>query len=95
MKKPITVCTGGLGHPEGPYELDDGRVIYANTYASAIGVWDPKDRKGWRLRRRRRRTKRLHAWKRRLRLFHPNSQCRRLGRAGPPPTVDPEDQPSR
>ena len=42
MKKPITVCTGGLGHPEGPYELDDGRVIYANTYASAIGVWDPK-----------------------------------------------------
>ena len=42
MKKPITVCTTGLGHPEGPYELDDGRVIYANTYASAIGVWDPK-----------------------------------------------------
>ena len=38
MKKSITVCTGGLGHPEGPYELDDGRVIYANTYASAIGV---------------------------------------------------------
>ena len=32
----------GLGHPEGPYELDDGRVIYANTYASEIGVWDPK-----------------------------------------------------
>ena len=42
MKKPITVCTTGLGHPEGPYELDDGRVIYANTYASEIGVWDPK-----------------------------------------------------
>ena len=42
MKKPITVCASGLGHPEGPYELDDGRVIYANTYASAIGVWDPK-----------------------------------------------------
>ena len=42
MKKPITVCTGGLGHPEGPYELDDGRVIYANTYMSEIGVWDPK-----------------------------------------------------
>jgi gluconolactonase len=32
----------GLGHPEGPYELDDGRVIYANTYASEIGYWDPK-----------------------------------------------------
>ena len=42
MKKPITVCTGGLGHPEGPYELDDGRVIYANTYLSEIGLWDPK-----------------------------------------------------
>jgi hypothetical protein len=40
MKKPISVCTTGLGHPEGSYELDDGRVIYANTYASAIGVWD-------------------------------------------------------
>jgi gluconolactonase len=42
MKKPMTVCVTGLGHPEGPYELDDGRVIYANTYASEIGVWDPR-----------------------------------------------------
>ena len=42
MKKPINICATGLGHPEGPYELDDGRVIYANTYASEIGVWDPK-----------------------------------------------------
>ena len=42
MKKPMTICTTGLGHPEGPYELDDGRVIYANTYASEIGVYDPK-----------------------------------------------------
>ena len=42
MKALITVCATGLGHPEGPYELDDGRVIYANTYASAIGVYDPK-----------------------------------------------------
>ena len=42
MKKPITVCASGLGHPEGPYELDDGRVIYANSYLSEIGVWDPK-----------------------------------------------------
>lgn len=41
MKKPMTVCVTGLGHPEGPYALDDGRVIYANTYASEIGVWDP------------------------------------------------------
>jgi gluconolactonase len=42
MKKPMTVVVEGLGHPEGPYELDDGRVIYANTYKSEIGVWDPK-----------------------------------------------------
>jgi gluconolactonase len=42
MKKPMTICTTGLGHPEGPYELDDGRVIYANTYASEIGVYDPR-----------------------------------------------------
>ena len=27
MKKPMTICTTGLGHPEGPYELDDGRVV--------------------------------------------------------------------
>ena len=26
MKKPIVVRATGLGHPEGPYELDDGRV---------------------------------------------------------------------
>jgi gluconolactonase len=42
MKKPITVCASGLGHPEGPYKLDDGRVIYANSYLGEIGVWDPK-----------------------------------------------------
>ena len=42
MKKPIVVRATGLGHPEGPYELDDGRVIFANTYASEIGCWDPK-----------------------------------------------------
>ena len=42
MKKPMTVRATGLGHPEGPYELDDGRVIFANTYASEIGFWDPK-----------------------------------------------------
>jgi gluconolactonase len=42
MKKPMKVCVTGLGHPEGPYELDDGRVIYANTYKSEIGVYDPK-----------------------------------------------------
>ena len=59
MKKPITVCASGLGHPEGPYELDDGRVIYANSYASEIGVLGPEDRRKagtYANRRRRRRT---------------------------------------
>ncbi len=42
MKRSTITRATGLGHPEGPYELDDGRVIYANTYASEIGVWNPK-----------------------------------------------------
>ena len=42
MKKTAITRATGLGHPEGPYELDDGRVIFANTYKSEIGVWDPK-----------------------------------------------------
>ena len=36
VKKPTTVRATGLGHPEGPYELDDGRVIFANTYGRVI-----------------------------------------------------------
>jgi gluconolactonase len=42
MKTAAITRATGLGHPEGPYELDDGRVIYANTYKSEIGYWDPK-----------------------------------------------------
>lgn len=38
----MTIVSEGLGHPEGPYELDDGRVVFANTYASEISVYDPK-----------------------------------------------------
>lgn len=41
MKKPMLTRATGLGHPEGPCELDDGRIVYANSYASEIGVWDP------------------------------------------------------
>jgi gluconolactonase len=41
LTKPIEVVAEGLGHPEGPYVLPDGRVVFANTYASEIGVWDP------------------------------------------------------
>ena len=42
MKKPMKVVAEGLGHPEGPYPLSDGRVVFANTYKSEIGVWDPE-----------------------------------------------------
>ncbi len=45
MKKNAITRATGLGHPEGPYELDDGVVIYANTYKSEIGFWDPKTNK--------------------------------------------------
>ena len=46
MKKPIEVLAEGLGHPEGPDVLPDGRVVYANTYASEVGVWEPTKGKG-------------------------------------------------
>ncbi len=41
MRRPIAVVSEGLGHPEGPCELDDGRVVFANTYASRLDVYDP------------------------------------------------------
>ena len=41
MRKPIEVVAEGLGHPEGPDVLPDGRVVFANTYASEVGVWEP------------------------------------------------------
>ena len=40
MKKPIQVLAEGLGHPEGPCVLPDGRVAFANSYLSEIAVWD-------------------------------------------------------
>lgn len=46
MKRPIQVVVEGLGHPEGPDVLPDGRVVFANTYASEVGVWDPARGKG-------------------------------------------------
>lgn len=42
MKKPMTVLAEGLGHPEGPYVLPDGRIVFTNSYLSEIGVTDPK-----------------------------------------------------
>jgi gluconolactonase len=46
MRKPVEVLAEGLGHPEGPYVLPDGRVVFANTYRSEIGVWEPGGRTG-------------------------------------------------
>lgn len=46
MRKPIEVVAEGLGHPEGPCVLPDGRVVFANTYASEVGVWEPGKGKG-------------------------------------------------
>ncbi len=36
----IEVVAEGLGHPEGPDVLPDGRVVFANTYRSEASVWE-------------------------------------------------------
>jgi gluconolactonase len=36
----IEVVAQGLGHPEGPDVLPDGRVVFANTYKSEASVWE-------------------------------------------------------
>ena len=91
MKKPMITRATGLGHPEGPYELDDGRVIYANSYASEIGVWDPKTGKQGTYAFVGGGPECLHAGQRRRDLLHPVRQDRRLGGAGAASALDPED----
>jgi len=39
MRKPIDVLATGLGHPEGPDILPDGRVVMVETYGSRILAW--------------------------------------------------------
>jgi gluconolactonase len=46
MKKPMQVLVEGLGHPEGPCLLPDGRVAFANSFRSEIGFWEPKGGSG-------------------------------------------------
>ncbi len=36
----VEILARGLGHPEGPYVLPDGRVVFANTYFSELAVWE-------------------------------------------------------
>ena len=40
MDQAVEILATGLGHPEGPYVLPDGRVVFANTYFSEIAVWE-------------------------------------------------------
>lgn len=42
MRKPITVLAEGIGQPEGPCILPDGRVVFTNTFRSEIVSWHPK-----------------------------------------------------
>ena len=35
----VHTLADGLGHPEGPDVLPDGRVVFVETYRSRIGVW--------------------------------------------------------
>jgi len=37
----ITKLAGGLGWPEGPSPLPDGRIIFVETYRSQVSVWQP------------------------------------------------------
>lgn len=39
MKFPVVTLTGGLGHPEGPDVLPDGRIVMVETYTSRIVAW--------------------------------------------------------
>ena len=42
MRKPISILAEGIGQPEGPCILPDGRVVFTNTYRSEIVSWDPR-----------------------------------------------------
>jgi gluconolactonase len=37
----LDVLATGLGHPEGPDVLPDGRVVFVNSFKSEVAVWDP------------------------------------------------------
>ena len=39
MQKPIETLAAGLGHPEGPDILPDGRIVMVETYTSKIIAW--------------------------------------------------------
>ncbi|MGE0853913.1 MAG: SMP-30/gluconolactonase/LRE family protein [Gammaproteobacteria bacterium] len=37
----VTKLADGLGFPEGPFPLGDGRLIFVETYRSQVSVWSP------------------------------------------------------
>jgi gluconolactonase len=39
MRRPIDTLAEGLGHPEGPDILPDGRIVFVETYTSRIMAW--------------------------------------------------------
>lgn len=39
----VTEIANGLGWPEGPTVLEDGRVVFVETYRSRIGAWSAPD----------------------------------------------------
>ncbi|MGH2477440.1 MAG: SMP-30/gluconolactonase/LRE family protein [Candidatus Limnocylindrales bacterium] len=39
MRRPIDTLASGLGHPEGPDILPDGRIVMVETYTSKIVAW--------------------------------------------------------
>ena len=39
MKHPVTTLAEGLGHPEGPDVLPDGRIVFVETYTSKVLAW--------------------------------------------------------
>lgn len=42
MRRPIETLAEGLGHPEGPDILPDGRIVMVETYTSRIVAWSPE-----------------------------------------------------
>ena len=39
MRRPIDTLASGLGHPEGPDVLPDGRIVMVETYTSKLVAW--------------------------------------------------------
>ena len=42
MRAAIETLADGLGHPEGPDVLPDGRLVFVETYTSRVAAWSPE-----------------------------------------------------